>query len=120
MSINDDNEHLREYREKFSDRIKFWQKFDDDWRELFTKKVRDNVDFGTELWAALGNVTWYHNDDTNNNECGYSSFRAAGAFISSMLCYGDYIDWYSSTKPGVVSDEIANAMTAKGWRYEIS
>jgi len=110
---------MKEYREKFSVRIKFWQKFDDDWRELFIKKLRENEEFGAELWSALGNVHWYHNDDPEKNECGYCSFRAAGGFIASMLCYGDYMDWYCSGSAGVVSEEIANAMTSKGWHYEI-
>ena len=34
------------------------QRFDDDFRELFTKRLRENEDFGKELWAALANVRW--------------------------------------------------------------
>jgi hypothetical protein len=99
--------------------IAYRQKFDDDFRGLFTKHVRENEDFGKELWASLANVRWYHESDENNTDCGYNSFRVAGSIIVSMLCHGDYMDWYCSAPAGVVSDYIANAMRAKGWRYEV-
>ena len=94
------------------------QKFDDDFRELFTKLLRENEEFGKELWSALANVDWFHEDDENKTECGHS-FRSAGSLIASMLCHGDYMDWYCSAPDGVVSEYIANAMQSKGWEYEI-
>jgi len=94
------------------------QKFDDDFRELFTKQLRENEEFGKELWSALANVDWLHEDDENKTKCGYS-FRSAGALIASMLCRGDYMDWYCSAPDGVVSEHIANAMQSKGWRYKL-
>ena len=95
------------------------QKFDDDFRELFTKRLREDHDFGKELWSALANVSWYNQSDPNNTECGYCSFRYAGTIIATMLCHGDYGDWYFGDNPGVVSEQIANAMKARGWRYEV-
>ena len=97
--------------------MNYRQKFDDDFREFFTKRLRENEEFGTELWSALANVEWFHKDDPDNAGQGWS-FRAAGSFIASMLCYGDYMDWYCSGPDGVVSDYIAEAMASKGWRYE--
>ncbi|MCL2293403.1 MAG: hypothetical protein FWC36_00835 [Spirochaetes bacterium] len=94
------------------------QKFDDDFRELFTKQLREDEDFGKELWSALANVSWYHESDLDKTDCGHS-FRSAGALIASMLCYGNYMDWYCSAHDGVVSEYIANAMASKGWNYEI-
>jgi len=35
-------------------------KFNDDFRELFTKRPRANEDFGIELWSYLFNVNWLH------------------------------------------------------------
>ena len=99
--------------------MNYWQKFDDDFRELFLKQLRENEDFGVELWSALANVGWYHESDTENTEISFS-FRVAGSLIAYMLCHGDYMDWYCSGPDGVVSDFIADAMAAKGWRYEIS
>ena len=97
----------------------YWQKFDDDFRELFLKRLRENEDFGVELWPAMANVSWYHESDSENNDYG-RSFRAAGSVIASMLCRGDYLDWYCSGPVGVVSNHIASAMASKGWRYEIA
>ena len=111
---------LHEYHEKFHGQIKYQQKFDDDWRELFTKRVRENVEFGGNLWAALANVRWHHKDDPNKNVCGASSFRVAGSLINSMLCFSDYTDWlFDDFDAGVVSEEIACAMAGRGWIYEI-
>ena len=93
------------------------QKFNDDFRELFTKRLRESEDFGIEIWSALANVGWFNNADIENTECGYS-FRGAGSLIASMLCCGDYMDWYCSGPDGVVSEYIAEKMASKGWRYE--
>lgn len=110
---------VRKFKKNFNDRITYWQKFDDDWRELFTKKLRENIDFGKELYAALVSARWFHESDPNNTECSAGSGRSAGAFISSMLCYSDYIDWYLVEHSGKVSEGIADAMALRGWRYEI-
>jgi hypothetical protein len=96
----------------------FAQKFSDDFRELFTKKVREDETFGVELWSALANVRWYHQDDPSHEDQGYS-FRGAGALIASMLCHGDYMDWYCSGSDGVVSEYISKAMANRGWSYEL-
>jgi hypothetical protein len=94
------------------------RKFDDDFRGLFTKPLRKNEEFGTELWSALANVDWFHKDDEAKTKCGYS-FRAAGSLIASMLVQGDYMDWYCSGPDGVVCEYIAEAMASEGWYYEI-
>ena len=96
--------------------INYEQKFDDDFRELFTKHLRENEDFGCELWSALANVRWFHDDDITKTSCGYS-FREAGSLIASMLVKGDYMDWYCSGDAETVSDFIAEKMAARGWRY---
>jgi hypothetical protein len=97
--------------------IDFERKLDDDFRVLFTSHLRKNNEFGKELWSAMANVIWYHLADPNKTECGYS-FRAAGDLIASMLCKGDYMDWYCSGPDGTVSDYIAESMLSRGWRYK--
>ena len=57
------------------------QKFDDDFRALFTKRLIENEDFGKELWSALANVSWHNKQDPNNTDCGHS-FRSAGSLIA--------------------------------------
>ena len=98
--------------------LKYRQRFDDDFRKLFTKKLRENDEFGKELWSALANVSWYHKDDPENTEIGYS-FRTAGSLIASILCYGDYMDWYCSGPDGVVSENIAKLMAKRGWHFKV-
>jgi hypothetical protein len=96
--------------------INYEQKFDDDFRELFTKRLRENEGFCCELWSALANVEWFHGNDETKTGCGYS-FREAGSLIASMLVKGNYMDWYCSGPIAVVSDHIAEKMASKGWRY---
>jgi hypothetical protein len=93
-------------------------KFEDDFRELFTRHLRENKKFGCELWSALANVSWIHEDDFSKTECGYS-FRSAGSLIASMLVKSDYMDWYCSGPYETVSEYIAEKMASKGWRYVI-
>jgi len=94
------------------------QKFDDDFRELFTGKLKENNDFGKELWSALANVHWSHKDDPGDTVFGHS-FRSAGSLIASMLRNSHYMDWYCSAHDGVVSEYIASKMAVKGWRYKV-
>jgi hypothetical protein len=94
------------------------QKFEEDFRELFTPRLKENEDFGGELWSAMANVSWIHKDDPDRTEC-RRSFRCAGSMIASMLGIGDYIDWYCSGPYETVSEYIAEKMSSKGWRYEV-
>jgi hypothetical protein len=98
--------------------IDYQQKFDDDFRELFTQCLKENKDFGCELWSAQANVRWYHTADPDETDCGHG-FRGAGALIAEMLGEGDYIEWYCSGPYETVSDYIAEKMATKGWRYEL-
>ena len=96
----------------------FDQKFEDDFRELFTSRLKEDEDFGCELWQALANVDWIHQDDPEETRI-HRGFRSAGSMIASMLGKGDYIDWYCSGPYETVSEYIAEKMAAKGWRYEV-
>ena len=100
------------------DAMDYRQQFEDDFRELFTERLREDEGFGTELWSALANVDWFHESDRDNSGVGYS-FRSAGSLIASMLCHGNYLDWYCSGPSGVVSEYISEKMTSKGWLYKI-
>jgi hypothetical protein len=97
----------------------YYQKFEDDFRELFTARLKKNENFGIELWSAMANVRWYHNDDPDKNDCG-QSFRSAGSLIASMLDSGCYLDWYCSGPCSVVNKYIAEKMASKGWHYDIT
>ena len=96
----------------------FDQKFEDDFRELFTQRLKEDEDFGSELWSAMANVDWIHEDDPEETRI-HRGFRSAGSMIATMLGTGDYIDWYCSGPYETVSEYIAQKMASKGWRYEI-
>jgi len=93
----------------------FAQRFENDLRELYSVEIQKNRDFGNELWSALTNVGWMHNDDPEQKSHGYS-FRSAGGFVASMLADSDYMEWYCSSPEGVVSDRIANDLAQMGWK----
>ena len=92
------------------------QQFEDDFRELFTARLKENEDFGCELWSAMANVSWINKEDPEETVC-RRGFRSAGSMIASMLGIGDYVDWYCSGPYETVSDYIAEKMASKGWYF---
>jgi hypothetical protein len=96
--------------------IDYQQKFNNDFRELFTTRLKEDEDFGCELWSAIANVHWLHDDDETKTACG-RSFRGAGSLIASMLGKGTYTDWYCSGPYCTVSGYIAETMASRGWQY---
>jgi len=96
----------------------FDRKFDEDFRELFTRRLKEDEKFGHELWSSMANVGWYHKDDTEQTEC-RRSFRSAGSLLAVMEGKDKYTKWYCSGPYETVSDFIANEMASKGWRFEL-
>ena len=77
-------------------------------------QMRQDDELCREMWAALANVDWTHE---NGDTAGYS-FRAAGDLIAAIIGRGDYMDWYCSADYPAVSDRIEEAMAAEGWTWE--
>ena len=96
----------------------FDKKFDEDFRELFTERLKQNENFGCELWSAMANVSWFHDDDPEQTYC-RRSFRSAGSLIAVMEGKDKYTKWYCSGPYETVSEYIAQAMASKGWHYEV-
>jgi len=116
---------MKGYEKEMSERVEtveydyyndFDRKFDDDFRELFTERLRENENFGRELWSSMANVSWYHEDDPDETCC-HRSFRSAGSLIAVMEGKDKYTKWYCSGPYETVSEYIAKKMASKGWRY---
>ena len=88
--------------------------FEDDLRDLFKDKIRDSDEFCSQVWSALANIEWTH-EDGDVYSC---SFRYAGEVIAHIRGNGGYMDWYCSGPYAEVSNEIANGFKSKGWDYD--
>jgi len=116
---------MKGYEKEMSQRVErleyayyndFDKKFDDDFKELFTERLKENEDFGCELWSAMANVSWYNEEDPDETYC-RRSFRSAGSLIAVMEGKDKYTKWYCSGPYETVSEYIAEKMASKGWRY---
>jgi len=94
----------------------FDRKFDEDFRELFTERLKENHEFGWELWSSMANVSWINENDSEETHC-RRSFRGAGTLIAVMEGKDKYTKWYCTGPYETVSEYIAKEMAARGWRY---
>lgn len=85
--------------------------FERDVAAAFGGLVRASISFGEELWSALTNVYWMHDDHA---AVGYT-FRSAGDLVAALYGEGNYMDWFSGSSPGRVSKQIEVSMAAAGW-----
>lgn len=74
-------------------------------------KIRANDDVAKEVWSALTNQEWQHEDGRMVEY----SFREAGGLIARIRGRGSYTDWYCASPAGVVSETVASALRLKGW-----
>lgn len=92
--------------------------FERDFLELFAEKMKNSEQFCKDVYSALTNLEWVHEDGAVS---GYT-FRMAGGFIADILDDGSYMDWYCCQGEGYASEEIQDALKTKGWtcrEYEL-
>lgn len=99
-------------------------------------KVRTSDNYAQNLYAALCNNEFQHNDIISRlcNQIWSCSWRYAGGVVADIRLEGDYIDWYCSgmgglfkiegadlpresnyVAEGIVTDEIRTDLFRLGW-----
>jgi hypothetical protein len=75
-------------------------------------RIRESDAIAGEMWSALANVDWKHDD----GDTASYSFRAAGDLVAAVRGKGSYMDWYCCGDYATVSETIADALSKEGWR----
>ena len=79
--------------------------------------IRDNREVAIDVWSALSNVTWKH----QNGDVAAYSFRAAADLVAAIRGDGEnYLDFYCLGPSATVSTCIAEALSKEGWTYTIN
>ena len=89
--------------------------FEEDLDEVLGDRMRQSDNLCEQVWSAMANIIWEH----ESGEEFSASFRYAGGVVSDILGEGCYLDWYCCGPTEVVSDEIADAMASKGWKWKL-
>lgn len=88
--------------------------FEADLRETLGAKICSSDSKAREVYSALCNVRWEH-ENGSRFSC---SWRSAGGIIAETRHRGDYMDWYCSGREGTITSEISDALASKGWRVK--
>lgn len=93
--------------------------------------VKHDHVFAQNLYAALCNMRWKHEDEENPEKLWSCSWRYAGEILSKIQEEGDYLDWYCSgivdtidvgggekegyVHEGVLTSNIVSVLKEMGW-----
>ena len=84
--------------------------------ETLNSKIKEDLDFATDVYGALCNMRWKNINDSNII---YScSWRYAGGMIADIrgnYHTMNYMDFYCSGNEGVVTEEIEKLFKELGW-----
>jgi hypothetical protein len=82
--------------------------------KALAETARNNRAFAVELYCALCNADWRHDDGTG---WGGGSWRYIGDVIAHLRGRGEsYLDFYCSGGEGEITTRVAEAMAEIGWR----
>jgi hypothetical protein len=71
-----------------------------------------DYDFAVELYGALCNADWEHDDGTE----WHATWRYAAGVVADLRGCGEfYLDFYCFGGEGQISDRVADAMAELGW-----
>ena len=91
----------------------FERDLEEDLRAL-APRARDDDAFADELYCALCNADWVHDDGTE----WHGSWRYAAGVVADLRDRGEcYLDFYCSPSggEGAISERVAEALAALGW-----
>jgi hypothetical protein len=75
-------------------------------------QARSDLEFAVELYGALCNADWRHDDGTE----WHGSWRYAADVVAHLRgCGESYYDFYCSGGEGKITDRVAETMAALGW-----
>src|SRR3954466_13294326 len=77
-------------------------------------RTRSDRDYAVELYGALCNADWRHDDGT---DWPGGTWRYVGDVVAHLRGRGeDYLDFYGSGGEGEITTRVAGAMAELGWR----
>lgn len=89
------------------------QAFEDMLYEL-KDRLREDDQFARELYCAICNMQWAHDDYEELYSC---SWRYAGGLVADIRKMGEgYLDYYCSGYEGTVTTNVLSELIERGWR----
>ncbi len=80
--------------------------------KVLADRARSDRRFAVELYGALCNADWRHDDGTEWR----ATWRYAGEVVARLRGSGEgYLDFYCSGGEGEITDRVAEAMAVLGW-----
>ena len=81
-------------------------------------RTRSDRDFAVELYGALCNADWHHDDGT---EWPGGTWRYVGDVVAHLRGLGeDYMGFYCSGGEGTVAALISDRLATRGWNHTAS
>jgi hypothetical protein len=82
--------------------------------KALANRARSDREFAVELYGALCNASWHHEDGA---DWPGATWRSVADLVACLRgCGENYLDFYCSGGEGEITDRVAAAMAALGWR----